>query len=209
MLRSADGGEVMRRLLGSTLQAVVDAEATVHIGAGPHERTESRTTQRNGTRDKRGRQGLRRLRESWPYSRGGRGKRLRAAIHPRGGTLQRNRRHLPRATGGNGLLDLQFASARRRRPGSSDVRLRSSRRRRTDPPGGRCRRTRRRARNSSRHARSNRRHLQRLRHRGLGGRVRSCEWRARHCRHRKRSPRPPVGPPSGSWRSRRLPSDSI
>ena len=52
MLRTADGGELMRRLLGGMLQAVVDAEATAHIGAGPHERTESRTTQRNGTRDK-------------------------------------------------------------------------------------------------------------------------------------------------------------
>jgi putative transposase len=51
-LRSADGGEVMRRLLHAMLQAVIDAEATAHIGAGPHERTETRTTQRNGTRDK-------------------------------------------------------------------------------------------------------------------------------------------------------------
>jgi len=52
MLRSADGGELMRRLLGGMLQAVVDAEATAHIGAGLHERSDARTTQRNGTRDK-------------------------------------------------------------------------------------------------------------------------------------------------------------
>jgi putative transposase len=52
MLRTADGGELMRRLLGGVLQAVVDAEATEHIGAGPHERTPERTTHRNGTRDK-------------------------------------------------------------------------------------------------------------------------------------------------------------
>ena len=52
MLRTADGGELMRRLLGGMLQAVVDAEATARIGAGLHERTEDRTTQRNGTRDK-------------------------------------------------------------------------------------------------------------------------------------------------------------
>jgi putative transposase len=52
MMQSADGGEVMRRLLGVMLQALVDAEATAFIGAEPHERTESRTTQRNGTRDK-------------------------------------------------------------------------------------------------------------------------------------------------------------
>jgi putative transposase len=52
MLRTADGGEVIRRLLGGMLQAVVDAEATAHIGAGMHERADTRTTQRNGTRDK-------------------------------------------------------------------------------------------------------------------------------------------------------------
>jgi putative transposase len=51
-LRSADSGEVMRMLLGTMLQALVDAEATGHIGAAPHERTSARTTQRNGTRDK-------------------------------------------------------------------------------------------------------------------------------------------------------------
>ena len=33
------------------LQAVIDAEATAHIGAGPDERTAARTTQRNGSRD--------------------------------------------------------------------------------------------------------------------------------------------------------------
>ena len=52
MLRTADGGELMRRLLGGMLQAVIDAEATAHIGAGPDERTAARTTQRNGSRDK-------------------------------------------------------------------------------------------------------------------------------------------------------------
>ncbi|GAC1608960.1 MAG: hypothetical protein NVS3B26_08090 [Mycobacteriales bacterium] len=38
MLRTADGGDLMRRLLGGMLQAVVDAEATSHIGAQLHER---------------------------------------------------------------------------------------------------------------------------------------------------------------------------
>ena len=52
VLRTADGGELMRRLLGGMLQAVVDVEATAHIGAGVHERSDARTTQRNGTRDK-------------------------------------------------------------------------------------------------------------------------------------------------------------
>ena len=52
MMRSADEGELMRRLLGTIMQELVDAEATAHIGAEPHERTDTRTTQRNGTRDK-------------------------------------------------------------------------------------------------------------------------------------------------------------
>ncbi len=43
MLRTADGGELMRRLLGGMFQAVVDAEATGHIGAGVHQRTDDRT----------------------------------------------------------------------------------------------------------------------------------------------------------------------
>ncbi len=52
MLRTADGGELMRRLLGGRCQAVVDAEATGHIGAGVHQRTNDRTTRRNGTRSR-------------------------------------------------------------------------------------------------------------------------------------------------------------
>jgi putative transposase len=51
-LSSADDGELMRKVLTAMLQALIDAEATAHIGAGPHERTGSRTTQRNGTREK-------------------------------------------------------------------------------------------------------------------------------------------------------------
>jgi putative transposase len=42
----------MRRLLTTMLQALIDAEASAFIGAEPHERTDTRTTQRNGTRDK-------------------------------------------------------------------------------------------------------------------------------------------------------------
>ena len=52
VLRTADGGQVMRMMLSAMLQALVDAEATSVIGAGPYERSEGRTTQRNGTRDK-------------------------------------------------------------------------------------------------------------------------------------------------------------
>ena len=51
-LSSADDGQLMRRLLHAILQALIDAEAAAHIGADPHERTETRITRRNGTRDK-------------------------------------------------------------------------------------------------------------------------------------------------------------
>ncbi len=51
-LKSSDAADMMRTMLGAVLQALIDAEATARIGAGPHERTEARTTQRNGTRDK-------------------------------------------------------------------------------------------------------------------------------------------------------------
>jgi putative transposase len=51
-LSSADEGQLMRRLLHTILQALIDAEAAQHIGADPHERTDARTTHRNGTRDK-------------------------------------------------------------------------------------------------------------------------------------------------------------
>ena len=51
-MRSADGGELMRRLLATMLQLLVDAEATAFVGAEPHERSAARTNRRNGTRDK-------------------------------------------------------------------------------------------------------------------------------------------------------------
>jgi len=52
VLDSADGGEIMQLMLARMLQALVDAEATAHVGASLHERNQARTTQRNGTRDK-------------------------------------------------------------------------------------------------------------------------------------------------------------
>ncbi len=52
MLKASDDGELMRKMLTTMLQALIDAEATAFIGAGPHERTDTRTTQRNGSRDK-------------------------------------------------------------------------------------------------------------------------------------------------------------
>ena len=51
-MRSADEGQLMRSLLQTMLQALVDAEAESHIGAAPHERSAERTTQPNGTRSK-------------------------------------------------------------------------------------------------------------------------------------------------------------
>jgi putative transposase len=51
-MRDTDASELMRRLLTTMLQELVEAEATSVIGAGPHERTQTRTTQRNGTREK-------------------------------------------------------------------------------------------------------------------------------------------------------------
>ena len=43
-LRSADGGTMMRTMLATMLQALIDAEATEKIGAGRYERSEDRTT---------------------------------------------------------------------------------------------------------------------------------------------------------------------
>ena len=51
-LRAGDGGQMMRTLLQTALQWLIDAEATAHVGAGRYERSQARTTQRNGHRDK-------------------------------------------------------------------------------------------------------------------------------------------------------------
>jgi putative transposase len=51
-LCSADEGVRMRQVLAAGLQMLIDAEADAQIGAGRHERTATRTTQRNGTRDR-------------------------------------------------------------------------------------------------------------------------------------------------------------
>src|ERR1039458_6261480 len=51
-LSSADDGQLMRKLLHTILQALIDAQAAEHIGADPHQRTDTRKTYRNGTRDK-------------------------------------------------------------------------------------------------------------------------------------------------------------
>ena len=44
--------DVFRRMLQAGLQDLIDAEATVKIGAAPHERSPQRTTRRNGRRTK-------------------------------------------------------------------------------------------------------------------------------------------------------------
>ena len=51
-LKSADGGELMRRMLAMMLQELINAEATSVIGAGMHEWSADRTKQRNGAREK-------------------------------------------------------------------------------------------------------------------------------------------------------------
>ena len=49
-VRAGGDIDVIRRSVELVLQALIDAEATAVIGAGPHERSEGRTNQRNGTR---------------------------------------------------------------------------------------------------------------------------------------------------------------
>jgi putative transposase len=52
VLKAADAGDVVRNAVEAVFQALIDAEATTVIGAGPHERTPARMTQRNGHRDR-------------------------------------------------------------------------------------------------------------------------------------------------------------
>jgi hypothetical protein len=49
---TADVSDQMRRLLATMLQLLVDAEATAFVDAEPHQRSQSRTNERNGTRHK-------------------------------------------------------------------------------------------------------------------------------------------------------------
>ena len=51
-LKASDSTDVIRQALEVMLQQLIDAEATAFIGAEPHERTDARVTQRNGTRSK-------------------------------------------------------------------------------------------------------------------------------------------------------------
>nr|MDQ3351054.1 transposase [Actinomycetota bacterium] len=49
-VRASGDIDVIRRSVEYVLQALIDAEATEVIGAGPHERSDTRTNQRNGRR---------------------------------------------------------------------------------------------------------------------------------------------------------------
>ena len=49
-LKVADVDDRVRVATETLYQALIEAELTAVIGAGPHERTESRTAQRNGSR---------------------------------------------------------------------------------------------------------------------------------------------------------------
>ena len=51
-LKASDSTDVIRQALQVMLQQLIDAEATAFIGAQPHERSETRTNLRNGTRPK-------------------------------------------------------------------------------------------------------------------------------------------------------------
>ena len=49
-LRNADAADRVKQAAETIYQALIDAELTVLIGAGPYERTATRTNQRNGLR---------------------------------------------------------------------------------------------------------------------------------------------------------------
>ena len=49
-LKAADVDDRIRSAATTIYQALIEAELTAVIGAGPHERTENRTAQRNGSR---------------------------------------------------------------------------------------------------------------------------------------------------------------
>jgi putative transposase len=51
-LKTTDASELMRRMLATMLQELIDAEASAVIGALAHERIGARTTRRNGPGEK-------------------------------------------------------------------------------------------------------------------------------------------------------------
>ena len=51
-LGDGDTKELFRQLLEAGMQELIDAELTAAIGAAPHERIETRSNQRNGSRSR-------------------------------------------------------------------------------------------------------------------------------------------------------------
>ena len=51
-LGDGDSRDLFRRLLEQGMQDLIDAELTAAIGAAPHERIETRSNQRNGSRSR-------------------------------------------------------------------------------------------------------------------------------------------------------------
>jgi putative transposase len=51
-LRNADAADRIKRAAETIYHALIDAELTAMIGAGPHERTDTRTNQGNGSRSR-------------------------------------------------------------------------------------------------------------------------------------------------------------
>lgn len=51
-LKAADADDVVRHAVEAVFQALIEAEATARVGAGPHQRTPERVTRRNGYRDR-------------------------------------------------------------------------------------------------------------------------------------------------------------
>jgi putative transposase len=54
LLDHLDGADtdLLRRVLEHAMQRLIDAKPAAHIGAGPHERASTRTTYRNGHRER-------------------------------------------------------------------------------------------------------------------------------------------------------------
>src|SRR5215207_5295979 len=50
--RAGDGVDLVRESVRLVMQELIEAEATERIGAGRYERTDARTTERNGARDR-------------------------------------------------------------------------------------------------------------------------------------------------------------
>ena len=51
-IRSGGDIDVVRSAVAFVLQALIEAEAAEHIGAGRYERSDNRVTQRNGSRER-------------------------------------------------------------------------------------------------------------------------------------------------------------